>query len=194
MTDTTRTELRREFRSLRRSIPADDRPALDRAARDRLLALLLERRAGTIALSVPTDGEIDVADLAPSLRTLGWTVVLPVVDETEPGRMRFHRWDADTPLRANRYGIAEPVGTPTVEPEHLDVVVVPAVAVDDRGARLGFGGGFYDRILADRSAHTLVVAAVHERQLTDSLPSAPHDQPVDVVVTPTRTRWTARPL
>ncbi len=187
MTSSERSELRRSHRRARRELPDDERAVLDEAARVRLLELLGDRPPGVVALSLPTDGEVDVAALAPTLRSSGWTVVLPVVDPHDPDHMRFCRWDDGTPMRPNRFGILEPDGSDPVEPDSITVVVVPAVAVDRSGVRLGFGGGFYDRALERRDAGTLLVAVVHDVQVADSLPVGPHDVGVDVVVTPSTT-------
>jgi 5-formyltetrahydrofolate cyclo-ligase len=64
------------------------------------------------------------------------------------------------------------------------MVVVPAVAVDARGARLGRGGGSYDRALARIAPETLVVALLHDGEVVDELPDEPHDRRVDAVITP----------
>jgi 5-formyltetrahydrofolate cyclo-ligase len=97
--------------------------------------------------------------------------------------MVFSAWERDTALRPNRFGIGEPAEVAPVPVEDLDVVVVPAVAVDRLGHRLGFGAGYYDRALAARGPGTLLVAAVFSVQVVDSITPEPWDVPVDVVVT-----------
>jgi 5-formyltetrahydrofolate cyclo-ligase len=97
--------------------------------------------------------------------------------------MTFSFWDHDTTLQPNRFGIDEPVDAEPVRVDDLDVVVVPAVAVDRLGNRLGFGAGYYDRTLAGRRPGTLVVAAVFSVQVLDEITPRSWDVPVDVVVT-----------
>lgn len=83
-------------------------------------------------------------------------------------------------------GLREPAG-PRLGPAAIggaQLVIVPAVAVDRRGIRLGRGGGSYDRALARVGAATLVVALLHDGELVDAVPAEPHDRPVDAVVTP----------
>jgi 5-formyltetrahydrofolate cyclo-ligase len=138
---------------------------------------------------MPTDGEADVATLAPALRSAGWTIALPVVGSGDEPTMHFAVWEDGAELLANRYGIPEPTGGGTVPVGDLDVVIVPAVAVDPEGHRLGFGAGYYDRALVDRRADSLLVAAVHDAQFVDHVPVDDHDVHVDVVVTPERTIW-----
>lgn len=189
MTDAERTELRRRFRSIRLAIQPADRLRLDGAVQDRIDDLLAERGPGTVALSVAVDGEVDLAGLAPRLRSAGWTLALPVVDAAETGVMEFHRWDPDASSTLNRFGIPEPATGALVDPETLDVIVVPAVAVDSSGHRLGFGGGFYDRALAGRGDDVLIVAAVYDEQVIGHLAAEAHDVAAHVIVTPSRTVW-----
>ena len=79
---------------------------------------------------------------------------------------------------------AHPVGSRVDAVARADLVVVPALAVDRYGFRLGRGGGSYDRALARVSASTLTVALLHDGELLDRLPAEPHDRPVRAVVTP----------
>lgn len=84
-------------------------------------------------------------------------------------------------------GMREPTG-PRLGPTAIadaELVIVPAVAVDRRGIRLGRGGGSYDRALARVGAGALVVAPLHDGELVDVVPAEPHDRPVDAVITPT---------
>jgi 5-formyltetrahydrofolate cyclo-ligase len=75
-------------------------------------------------------------------------------------------------------------GAPEVEPKELDVVLVPGVSFDKRGGRLGFGGGFYDRLLIRTPAARIGVT--YDCCLVEELPCAEHDQRMDWVVTPTQ--------
>lgn len=99
------------------------------------------------------------------------------------GSLTFRRWTASTVLRRSGLGVPEPVDTEDFPVGDLDVLVVPAVAVDRRGNRLGFGAGFYDRALTRRSRGALLVGAVHSVQVVDELEPEPWDVPLDIVVT-----------
>lgn len=189
-----RSDLRSQIRSARRALEPAERRASDQRIQQRTFEVLSARPAGLVALSVPTDGEADVATLAPALRSAGWTVALPVVGSGGVGSgdeptMHFAVWEEGAELLANRFGIPEPTSGGRVPVGDLDVVVVPAVAVDPEGHRLGFGAGFYDRALVDRRADSLLIAAVHDAQFVDHIPADIHDVHVDVVVTPERTIW-----
>lgn len=84
-------------------------------------------------------------------------------------------------LELGSFHIEEPTGNDTVSPEEIDLIVVPAVAYDRRGNRLGRGKGFYDRLLAE--ARAIKVGVGYEFQLIDEIPAEPHDVPMDYVIT-----------
>lgn len=84
-------------------------------------------------------------------------------------------------LHTGAYDIQEPDGEEIIDPDTLDMIIVPAVAYDRSGNRLGRGKGFYDRLLSSTKATTVGVA--YDFQLYDELPTEPHDIPVDMVIT-----------
>lgn len=88
-------------------------------------------------------------------------------------------------LELGSFHIEEPTGNDLVDPSEIDLIVVPAVAYDRRGNRLGRGKGFYDRLLAEARATKIGVG--YEFQLVDDLPAEPHDVPMDYVITQTLT-------
>lgn len=84
-------------------------------------------------------------------------------------------------LELGAFHIEEPVGEDTVNPDEIELVVVPAVAYDRKGNRLGRGKGFYDRLLAETRATKIGVA--YEFQMLDEIPAEPHDVRMDMVIT-----------
>lgn len=193
-----RDELRVRLRAARRAIEGQRRVDAERRIA-RSLVDLVERvvpatgapsggTRGRVALSTPTDGEVDVGPAMRELHAAGWEIHLPVVGPQRS--MEFVPWHPGAPLHTNRYGIAEPVSGPRRAAADLDVVVLPCVGVDERGHRLGFGAGFYDRAL-EGGDHGVLIAAVFEAQVVDRLVPASHDVPVDVVVTEVAVRRVA---
>ncbi|NPA54227.1 MAG: 5-formyltetrahydrofolate cyclo-ligase [Aquificae bacterium] len=87
-------------------------------------------------------------------------------------------------LKSGYAGIKEPEGNP-VSPEIIDVIVIPGIAFDKRGYRLGYGKGFYDRFL--KKTKGLKVGLAYDFQVLDKLPKEEHDVPVDILITPTKT-------
>jgi 5-formyltetrahydrofolate cyclo-ligase len=160
----------------------------------RLLALDELRGAPSVAWYLATDGEVDLGDAVDVLRSRGSTLWLPVIGEARS--MQFARWAPETELVPNRFGIPEPVlpggarhATDVRLADELDVVIVPCVAVDDGGTRLGFGAGYYDRALgaAPPDRRPLTIGVAFDVQVVDALEPAPWDVPLDVIVTQSRT-------
>ena len=143
----TPLEMRAELRRARAALGADEQGDGARRVARHLLELDLLAGTGTLGTYLPTDGELDPNLALDELRARGWRIALPIVEADRS--MRFARWDADATLVPNRYGIDEPEPPlRAVAFDELDVVLVPCVAVDPDGNRLGFGGGFYDRAFA----------------------------------------------
>ena len=188
--DDRRAALRQLARTCRAALTTEARHEASRLATDRLVPLLSDLRrtlpadreqSPVVALSVPVDGEIDVTSAATLLRSAGWTVVLPaVLDDRD---MEFREWPAHGELVRGRFRVLEPADGPALGP---DVVVVPCVAVDDQGNRLGFGKGFYDRSLGT-DPRPVAVGVVFDEQVVAAVPAEDWDVPLDLVVTPTRT-------
>ncbi|HMA45704.1 MAG TPA: 5-formyltetrahydrofolate cyclo-ligase [Frankiaceae bacterium] len=176
-----KAELRRHLLAARRG----RRPGTgeDAAAARLLLALPEVGAARTVAAYVGLPGEPGTAPLLAALRGRGVRVVLPVVG---PGLdLAFRRYGGEL-VPAGRGTWAPPPHAPAVPLGEADVVVVPALAVDLAGRRLGRGGGCYDRALPRARPGALVVALLHEGELVERVPAAPHDQPVAAVVTARR--------
>jgi 5-formyltetrahydrofolate cyclo-ligase len=162
VSDLSKTELRKGLLAARRSRP--DREAADAAVRAALA--LLAADLGTVAGYVPLPNEPGGALLPDVLASACRRLLVPVL-----------RPDKD--LDWVVHGSATP-GTIT----EAELVVVPAVAVDRTGVRLGRGGGSYDRALPRVGPGTLVVAVLYPEELVDRLPAEPHDVRVHGVVTP----------
>lgn len=161
MSDLSKAELRKGLLAARRS--RSDREAADAAVRAALA--LLAADLGTVAGYVPLPNEPGGALLPDVLASACRRLLVPVLR-------------ADKDLDWVVYGSAEP-GTIT----EAELVVVPAVAVDRTGVRLGRGGGSYDRALPRVGAGTLVVAVLYPEELVDRVPAEPHDVRVHGVVT-----------
>jgi 5-formyltetrahydrofolate cyclo-ligase len=175
------SRLRTTARAARAALRGTEREAAQASIADRLVALPGLVTGTRLGWYLPTDGEVDLATACAPLRDRGVELLLPVIGPERS--LRFAPWQAATPLHANRYGIDEPVHSPdaAVTADELDAVVVPCVAVDPAGHRIGFGAGYYDRALASSSARRIGV--VFEVQVVDHLEPAPWDVPLDLVLT-----------
>jgi 5-formyltetrahydrofolate cyclo-ligase len=117
-------------------------------------------------------------------------VLLPVARTTADGTPLRLRWAEYRPgeLVSGRWGLLEPPEPwlPESAVAEAEMLVVPALAVDQRGARLGRGRGFYDRSLDGRNSQARLIAMVRDVEFVDQLPADPHDVPMTHVITPGR--------
>lgn len=174
----SKREQRVEARRRRRALAATQRRDASRAVAARLCALDEVRRAGTVALYEALPDELDLGPARAMLARRDVRVLLPRVEEGEivlvaPGDER--------PVPGYR-GVSEPLG-PAEPFDDVDAVVVPGVAFDRAGNRLGRGGGHYDRLLAALPPSTVRIGACFACQLFDEVLHDEHDEPVDIVVT-----------
>lgn len=171
----------------RDALSAADRATASAAIARRIAALDSFTRARTPLLTLPFRSEWDTAMLIEAARAAGKTVVLPRVDVA--ARMLDLRAIADpaTDVVRGYQGIPEPrTECPLVAAAAIDWVLVPGVGFDAAGRRLGYGGGFYDRLLPLLAPGTPRVAGAFDCQVVSHVPAAPHDLKVDVVVTESR--------
>lgn len=177
-------ELRTRMKAIRRAHPAAARAARSAAAAERIVALPEWSAASRVAGYVPIHAELDPGPALEAARADGKLVALPRVD-LESQRVVLHRWEGEA-LEPGAFGIPEPAkDAPVVDA--VDLILVPALAVDEAGHRIGWGKGFYDQLLSTEAATAFRVATVFQFQLLAECPVTPHDVPVHVVVTEERT-------
>jgi len=184
-TTALKTTLRMEARARRKGLlvqhPEADWMAADKAGE--MLAALGLRRAGVLAIYKALGAELDPRPLGDLLTKQGWMVALPAV-ETEDGPLTFRAWKPGERLAPDLTGLPAPlVSAAEVRP---DLILVPLLAFDRTGGRLGQGGGHYDRTLADLRTGATPPPAVgfaFSGQETPGLPREPHDQPLDGILT-----------
>lgn len=138
-----------------------------------------------VAAYVATRAEPGGTAMLDALRDRDLRVLLPIVPEGEPTRLQWGEYEDEAMLEQGRWGLMEPMGY-RLDPDALHeakLILVPAVAADLSGARLGRGAGYYDRTLAAVDAP--VVAVVHDDELfDDGVPHEANDVPMDWVLTP----------
>lgn len=176
----------RMFVRTRRKLLAKEHPEADRMVAEvgrQSLARLFPDPVGKVAALYHSLGsEISPRILADQLAEAGWTLALPSV-EGETGAMLFRRWDRTAPLSRDGIGLhAPPADSEALEP---DLVIVPLLAFDRDGRRLGQGGGYYDRALEALKARreVFVLGLAYGGQETANLPHEPHDQALDAILT-----------
>lgn len=173
-------------KALRRLLRADSRSVPERQHRSeeivrRLTSHPVVRSAGTVMLFCPLPDEPDISGLLDILSGEGKTVLLPrVVDEQQ---MEVLLYTGQRNLRVGAFGIQEPVGDVFSDYRQIDVVLVPGMAFDASGRRLGRGRGYYDRFLAHCPSSMYKIGVCFSFRLLESVPSEPHDVIMDDVVT-----------
>jgi 5-formyltetrahydrofolate cyclo-ligase len=187
-----KAELRKRLRGLRRASTID----ACKARSEKIVAALSARpeiqRARSVALFWPIEEkrEVDLRALDTALQSRGVRVCYPTIDP-ETRAMTF-RFVSHPPVVEERgMGFSEP-SHDSEEATELDVVVVPAIAIDERGHRIGYGAGYYDRTLPRFCPPAVAIAVAFDYQLVIEVPATKHDVAVNVVVTDERVIDVAR--
>lgn len=175
-----KADLRRRARACLQGMSPQARRESDAALFSRFLSLPQVEAAGTLLLYHGMGAEPDTARLLPALRARGKRVCLP---RCLPGRaMEVRLVGQDAALVLHPFGMLEPgEDCPLVDKSALDLVLVPGLAFDRSGGRLGRGGGFYDRFLAGFGGFT--AALCRSALLLEHVPREGHDLGVDLVIT-----------
>lgn len=191
--DPDRKQLRRQMRAARRALTTQQQQQAASALARQLKRYPPLLRSQRIGLYLPNDGEIDPGPLMDVLWSRGKDCYLPVLHPIRHNRLWFVRYRPGSTLKKNMFGIKEPDPhlNPRVTPWSLDLVLLPLVAFDAQGGRLGMGGGFYDRTFAYQHTNTglqrpRLIGLAHDLQRVDGLPIASWDIPLSAIVTEQR--------
>lgn len=174
----TKADLRKHMRQVRRDLDAAHVTALSQALAQRLLELPELQQAHVVMSYGATPEEIDPSECEARLRSRGARVAHPRV---EADGLAVVEVTATSAFSTGFAGIQEPLG-PAMDPQHVDVVLVPGLAFDRSGRRLGQGKAYYDRLLPAMRAVRIGVA--FDEQVIEQVPTDAHDQTMDLLVTP----------
>jgi 5-formyltetrahydrofolate cyclo-ligase len=176
--------LRRRLLAARARLGPDQRAAAARALRDAILELPQAQMAGTIAAYYSLASEPDTHGLIYALWKRGSYVLLPLL--RPDADLDWASYEGPDSLRPGPRGLAEPAEPPrgVDAVARADLVLVPALAVDRGGVRLGRGGGSYDRALARVGPGIPTIALLYDGELLDEVPADDHDQRVRLVARP----------
>ena len=180
--------LRREMLARRDALSADARVAAGASIVARLSRLPSFAAARTVLLTLPFRSEWDTLPLVRQALAEGKRVAVPRVNTVT--RMLDLRAIADPErdVGPGHHGIPEPLPhCPEVNPAAIDWVLVPGVTFDRSGQRLGYGGGYYDRLLPLLSPNAARIAGAFDLQIVERVPAGPHDVTVQAIVTPSET-------
>jgi 5-formyltetrahydrofolate cyclo-ligase len=164
-----------------------DKDGLSRAICDKFMALPEYAAARTVLFYIDVRAEVRTRHSLPAALASGKTIIVPWCNDR--GELELFRLEDMSELAIGMYKILEPkpelrtLAEKHVRPEDLDLVMVPGVAFDRRGARMGHGKGYYDKLLQHARPDTPLVALAFECQLFPDIPVAPHDVFMDKVIT-----------
>lgn len=175
--------LRKQMRQTLAAIPAAEAAAKSLAAAGKLVGLPEFAAARTVMAFLSVPGEIDTTEIVLAAWRAGKTVLVPKVDMAPRRMLPLEICSLDSGLAQSSYGIREPIGGKPWPVETIDFIVVPALAYDRRGHRLGRGAGFYDRFLGQPQRRAVACGLGFCEQLVDELPVQEHDCPLDLLVT-----------
>jgi 5-formyltetrahydrofolate cyclo-ligase len=185
-----RTSIRKVIRAKRKSLSQSFQK---KASNDLLFTLtnnVVVKNAQHIALYLANDGEVDLQPFIQWCWQQKKQVYLPVIHPFCSGYLLFLLYEKNSLMIENHYGIFEPkLSVSKVCPlSQLELLFTPLVAFDDKGARLGMGGGFYDRTLANWQQHQVYpIGLAHDCQQVTAVPVENWDVPLPKIITPTRT-------
>ena len=181
-----KTEARKELLRKRDRIPPEVRKVKSRLIRERLLSLDEFKNASIIFFFASFRTEVDTTELIKTSLSAGKRAVLPKVKKDTQELLLYEITDF-AQLSPGYMNIPEPpVDERQMSINDVDLVIIPGAGFDISGSRIGFGGGYYDRLLAGLQKPVPVIAPAYEEQVVDSLPSEPHDIRVQMIVTDSR--------
>ena len=179
--------LRASVLATRAAMPAAQRISLSADVIERVRTLPVYRHAASVMTYMSFDTELDTHGFFDSLLRDGKMATLPRIDRTTK-QLSVHRVSGPVDLVSGVWGIQEPrADLPVVPISDIDMVLMPGVAFDRQGNRLGYGAGFYDRLLSTAGRRPVRVVAAFDEQVVDAVPHDETDQCIHLLVTPTQT-------
>lgn len=191
----SRTQIRQTIRARRLSLSSNEQCVAANLLVKRLVSYPKVQTAKHIAIYLTNDGELDTMPFIQWCWSQLKSVYLPVVHPFSKGYLLFLKYTPDTPMCKNKFGILEPkLNVNNIQlVDNVELIFTPLVAFDESGARLGMGGGFYDRTLQkwfsqyqqNKNIMPHPIGLAHNVQLVASIPSEDWDIPLPEVITPT---------
>jgi len=180
----TKAQLRKRLRSARQDLTPQQRRDAARGCLEQLSGLHYWQQSQRIAIYLSMNEELDTSPIVDLAQSQGKSLFLPVISNKT---MQFAKWERDQPLESGPFGIKQPLPPAnSCKPNALDLILLPLVAFDRAGNRLGMGAGYYDRYLADigqQPGQPFLMGIAHSVQEVEELPVDPWDVALDGVIT-----------
>lgn len=179
-----KSQIRKESLARRAAIPEADRHIKNAYIETAVLSLPELETAQNIALYVDYRHEVATRSLYAALKSLGKTVAFPIA-HFDTGLLTFIAVESLSDLHQTDKKLWEPQWDPDsiITVSELDIIFVPGAAFSKTGFRMGYGGGFYDRLLASKKNSTPAIGLAFTEQIVETLPLEDHDQPLNAVIT-----------
>lgn len=177
----TKALLRARFREHEQNRPADRVASASRVIYEQLVQMEVFQKAQCVGVYLALPAEVQTRAIIEACWENGATVCVPYYIAAER-YFGMSRLNPAATLRSGKWNVSEPENPEPFDPAQLDLILVPAMAFDRHGTRLGHGGGHYDRVLQNVKGYRLGLA-FHEQVVDDDLPRESHDQPVQAILT-----------
>lgn len=179
----TKQEMRKYYLEKRRQLSHNNVRMLSKLISDKVLILNEIKKAETIALYLPINNEVDTREIINRLLEGIKQIVVPCYFEQEKNYhfVKFYNWQS---LETGPSGILQPVTKTVIDSQKIAAVIMPGLAFDINGVRLGYGKGVYDKLLKDFQASKIGLA--YNFQIVDRLPKESHDLMVDLIISEKR--------
>ncbi len=180
-----KAELRWHMLDRRDALDEGVRAQLNHSITGKLLALPEYAKPKTILAYMSIGSEFDTAEFIRELLASGKILALPKVNKAKKILELYLVNNPATELRRGMWGIAEPDEAicQRIAIDEVDLVLVPGLVFDTLGYRIGYGGGYYDKLLASRDKKTYLIAAAYSVQLVQTIPVLPHDIKLEKIIT-----------
>lgn len=175
-----KTAIRNTLTKHRNNLTPKGRNKLSQDISDHILSSSVFSSSNTIALYMSIHNEVDLSGLLKSLKT----IALPVIKNNNT--MTFNHIESQDSLVKNKFGILEPKNKTVIEPDEIDLCLMPLVGFNRNGDRLGMGGGYYDRYFALNQMHekpTILAGIAYDFQEDDTIQAEFWDIPLDMIFT-----------
>lgn len=183
----SKSELRKNILRIRRNLDQESVLGLSDAIQARIIESRVFREASVVMAYMPIKNEVHTGKLIRVALESGKTLLLPRVVDME--RMEaVPVTNAESDLRPGVMGILEPdPAIAAVDPSIIDLVIIPGIAFDRKGHRLGFGAGYYDRFIPLLKRECVILAPAYSFQVLEHIPAENHDRKVHIIVTENET-------
>ncbi|MBF0542274.1 MAG: 5-formyltetrahydrofolate cyclo-ligase [Nitrospirae bacterium] len=177
-----KSEIRREILKIRDNLSPELRHIKDIEIAKRILSLPQYQAAQTILFFASFRSEVDTFSLINNAFNTGIKVILPKVIRDEKCLI-ISEINSLKDLQLSKMGILEPISPHVFPINEINLIIMPGAAFDHKRNRLGYGGGYYDKLLAEMTKITQTIAIAYQEQIIPEVPVEPHDIKVDMIIT-----------